>query len=115
MLYEAVFLFILFGVCCFIFLKYNTKQNLSIYLIAYGLFRFFIEYLRGDERGSFIPGISPSQFWSIIMVLAGVALFVYIYYITKKKPSTEAIQSQENTPTPLKEEAEVNESDSTEI
>lgn len=98
MLYESIFLFILFAVCCYLFIKHNTKQNLSIYLIAYGIFRFFLEYLRADERGSFIPGISPSQFWSIIMVIAGIALFVFVYYLTHKKvPTNDTVDNQQTT------------------
>lgn len=95
MLYESIFLFILFGICFFLLYKYNTKQNLSIYLIAYGIFRFLIEYLRADERGNFIPGISPSQFWSIVMVLAGIALFIFVHYLTKKK--TEQLPQNEQS------------------
>lgn len=75
-LYEAIFLFLLFGVVAFLYWKKKSKYNLDIYLIAYGVFRFFIEYLRGDPRGSFIPGMSPSQFWSILMVVIGIVLIV---------------------------------------
>ncbi|MBQ2715039.1 MAG: prolipoprotein diacylglyceryl transferase [Clostridia bacterium] len=75
-LYEAIFLFILFGVLTFLYLKKSGKFNLDIYLIAYGVFRFLIEYLRGDYRGDFVPGLSPSQFWSILMIVAGIVLIL---------------------------------------
>ncbi|MBQ2431188.1 MAG: prolipoprotein diacylglyceryl transferase, partial [Campylobacter sp.] len=56
-----------------------------IYLIAYGVWRFFIEFARGDYRGSFIPGLSPSQFWSIILVILGVAYLLFrLFYWNKK-------------------------------
>jgi phosphatidylglycerol:prolipoprotein diacylglycerol transferase len=83
-LYEAIFLFLLFGVCSFLALKFKFQHNLTVYLIAYGIFRFFLEFLRDDHRGSFIPGITPSQFWSIVMVVAGIGLFFYQRYLVKK-------------------------------
>lgn len=86
MLYEAIFLFLLFGVCAFLYLKKDGKHNLAIYLIAYGVFRFLVEFIRGDHRGDFVTGISPSQFWSILMVVAGLVLLFwdYIFPVLKK-------------------------------
>ena len=86
-LYEAAFLFIMFGVCTFLVVKYDFKHNLSLYLISYGVFRFLIEYLRGDERGELVGFISPSQFLSIFMVLGGVALIFLFRYFYKKDNS----------------------------
>lgn len=83
-LYEAAFLFIMFAVCSYLVLKHNFKDNLSLYLISYGIFRFLIEYLRGDERGKLIGVISPSQFWSVVMVLAGLTMLFVMRYIYRK-------------------------------
>ena len=74
-LYEAAFLFIMFAVCSFLLLKLKFKHNMSLYLVSYGIFRFLIEYLRGDDRGELVSIVSPSQFWSIFMILLGVALY----------------------------------------
>lgn len=87
MLYESAFLFVLFGITFYLVMKKDFKHNLSVYLIAYGIFRFLIEYLRGDDRGSFILGLSPSQFWSIVMVIAGVGVYFLLEYIRKYKPT----------------------------
>ena len=86
-LYEAIFLFIMFAVCSVLVLKINYRHNMAIYLITYGVFRFLIEFLRGDSRGAFLGVISPSQFWSILMVVAGVVCIVGIEYIHRKKSS----------------------------
>ena len=83
-LYEAAFLFLMFGVCFYLLMKKDFRHNLSVYLVSYGIFRFLIEYVRADHRGEFIGGISPSQFWAIIMVVAGVALFLALWYMEKK-------------------------------
>ena len=85
MLYEAIFLFVLFAVCVVLLLKFDFKHNLSVYLVSYGIFRFFIEYLRDDFRGGFIPGISPSQFWSLLMIVIGIVLFVFLELSIRKK------------------------------
>ena len=74
-LFEAIFLFALSAAMIVLLFVVNFKYNMSLYLISYGIWRFVIEYFRGDYRGSFIPGLSPSQFWSIIMVLLGIAIF----------------------------------------
>ena len=54
-------------------------------MISYGVFRFLIEFLRGDHRGNLIPGISPSQFWAIIIFLGGIAYLVLLLLSKKKK------------------------------
>lgn len=91
-LYEAIFLFLTFGVFSLLLLKHKVKILFSLYLITYGIFRFLIEFLRGDNRGSFIGAISPSQFWSLLFVIAGVILTV-VYYINCVK--TRNIRSKE--------------------
>ncbi len=80
-LYEALFLFFLFGVCTLLyFSKKSYNFTMPVYLIGYGIFRFIIEIFRDDSRGQFIGSISPSQFWSILMVVIGVALIFIIIY-----------------------------------
>lgn len=82
-LYEAAFLFILFAVMLFIYLKKGFKHNLSLYLLSYGIFRFLIEFVRGDDRGAFVGGISPSQFWALVMIVASVAVYFLLDYLFK--------------------------------
>ena len=83
-LYEAIFLFVLSIVMIVLLFKFNFKDNMSLYLVSYGIWRFVIEFFRADERGTFLFGLSPSQFWSIIMVIGGIAFFfVYRYYDQK--------------------------------
>ncbi len=101
-LYEAIFLFIMFGVTLYLVMKKDFKHNLSLYLIAYGIFRFIIEFARGDSRGEFILNLPPSQFWSIIMVIAGIGLILFIEFVVKKrkkKVSEETIIKDEELPT----------------
>lgn len=89
-LYEAAFLFILFGICFWLVMKKDFKHNLSVYLICYGIFRFLIEYLRGDDRGELVGPVSPSQFWSLFMIVGGVAVYFFMRYILKKEGAKKA-------------------------
>lgn len=84
-LYEALFMFALFFVLIVLRAKKNCEYTGSIYLIAYGAFRFIIEFWRDDVRGaSGIPFLSPSQLTAILLVIIGVAyIFVYKYFLKK--------------------------------
>jgi phosphatidylglycerol:prolipoprotein diacylglycerol transferase len=90
-LYEATFLFLMFGITLYLVLKKDFKHNLSLYLISYGIFRFLIEYVRGDDRGELVGFITPSQFWSVFMVLAGVAMIFVMNHILVKAAQNEKI------------------------
>ncbi len=94
MLYESAFLFILFGITFYLLMKKNFRHNMSVYLIAYGIFRFCNEYLRGDHRGELVGNISPSQFWSLAMIVLGVALYFLLEYLRKHRPTPLMLQAQ---------------------
>lgn len=84
-LFEAVFLFLLFAVMLFLVLKLNFSHNLSAYLIGYGVWRFFIEYLRGDDRGSTGTILSPSQLTAVLLIAAGVAIVIFRFVSKRGK------------------------------
>lgn len=90
-LYEAAFLFLLFAVCIYFVTKKDFKYNLSLYLVAYGVFRFLIEFIRDDDRGSFIGTLTPSQFWSVIMVFSGICVFFVAKKINRRMEQNEEI------------------------
>jgi phosphatidylglycerol:prolipoprotein diacylglycerol transferase len=84
-LFEAIFLFLLFFALLCLKVKKHNEYIASIYLIAYGVWRFVIEYFRDDIRGSSgISFLSPSQLIAILMALFGVALAVLYRYKFKK-------------------------------
>lgn len=95
-LLEAIFLFILAFVLFYLAFKKKSTLTFPIYFISYGIFRFMIEFLRGDHRGSFLPGISPSQFWSLVLFVIGIVSLVYL--IIKKKISLDDIDLQREMP-----------------
>lgn len=74
-LIEAGFLFILSSALIVLAFKKKFIYAFPLYMLLYGIFRFIIEFFRGDERGSFIIGLSPSQFWCIVIVVLVVPTF----------------------------------------
>lgn len=84
-LFECIFLAVLAGVMALLYFKFKFNCNFGVYAIAYGVWRFIIEFFRDDDRGGFIPGLTPSQFWAIIMVLLGIGYFFLYKYVLKNK------------------------------
>lgn len=77
-LFEAVFLFILFLVLFILAYKLKYKHTFSIYLFSYGVFRFLIEFIRGDDRGAYFLNLSPSQWISILAIISSIILYILI-------------------------------------
>lgn len=76
-LFEAAGNFLLCIILVILFVR-DTKVSLSgIYLSVYGAMRFSLEFFRGDAaRGSFLS-LSTSQWFSIIVLAAGIWLIVH--------------------------------------
>lgn len=88
-LYEALFLAALTVLLIFRTLK-GKNYNFSIYMIFYGIWRFFIEYLRGDIRGAtLISFLSPSQLTALILIFAGI-----VFWYLEKKHIAKVAQSK---------------------
>ena len=95
-LFEALFLLALSAVLCWLFFVKFGRENkgrfplMPIYAIAYGVWRFFIEFARSDERGeTIISSLSPSQLIAVLMIFAGIAYLCVWYFHKKKNISTE--------------------------
>ena len=98
-LFEMSFLVVLSVVMAVLYFKFKFNYNFSVYLISYGIWRFAIEFLRDDYRGEFIGNVTPSQFWSILMVIGGIGYIFAQYYLFSK-----LMKHPENTVTEAKEE-----------
>ncbi len=88
-LFECIFLALLALIMAILYFRHKFECNMGIYCIGYGVFRFLIEYLRADYRGEFVVGLTPSQFWAIVMMALGIGyFFVYKYFFKKlmKRP-----------------------------
>lgn len=82
-LYEALFLFALFGVLTYLYFN-RCNILMHIYLIAYGVWRIIIEIFRTDARGAIVLGLAPSQWQSIVFIAGGIALLLIYHW--KKIP-----------------------------
>ena len=86
-LIEAIFLFALTGLLVYLVL-HGRRGIFSLYMAAYGVFRFLIEYWRDDDRGaSLIPGLSPSQLTACLMLLGAAIL----YFVERRLTSATSI------------------------
>ena len=95
-LFEALFLFALSFVLCYLFFVKFGRENkgrfplLPIYAIGYGVWRFCIEFARADERGeTIISALSPSQLIAVIMVVAAVGYLCVWHFYKKRKMKIE--------------------------
>ena len=77
-LIEAFFLMILSVVLLTLLEKNKWQFNLFIYGSTYAIFRFIIEFYRGDYRGSYLPFFSPSQ-WQVLFMFIIVSVVFVIY------------------------------------
>ena len=71
----GIVLFLLTLLMLLLVFKFKFKYSFVIYLLSYGIFRFVIEFFRGDERGAFLGIFSPSQVWCIVMILGAIPLY----------------------------------------
>lgn len=77
-LIEAIFLILLGIILIVLAFKIDFKYTSIIYLFSYTIFRFIIEFYRGDDRGG-VPGssLSPSQIVCIV-IFAFTIPFIFL-------------------------------------
>lgn len=76
-LLESFFNFALFFMLWYFLRKKKYEGKLlALYLCAYALIRFTLEFWRGDEFRGFILGMSTSQFISILAFVAGLVMLL---------------------------------------
>ena len=67
---------------------------MPIYMAVYGVWRFFIEYFRGDHRGeTVVKFLTPSQLVAVILVLGAG----FVWYLEKRgiKTTVKEVKSHE--------------------
>ena len=88
-LIEMTFLIILGIILLFLAFKKDFKYTFMIYLGGYGIFRFIIEFYRGDPRGGTFLSLYPSQWFSIVLILFVPLLFIIINKVVDKRSECE--------------------------
>ena len=80
-----IFLLVLAAVMAVLYFKFRFNYNFALYLFAYGVWRFLIEFLRDDYRGEFVgEALSPSQLWSLVMCVAGAGYVFLQRFVFEK-------------------------------
>lgn len=90
-LYESIGNLIIFAGLLYFFRKKQKRygQTTALYLIFYGILRFFVEYFRTDSL--WIGPIKQAQLISVVFLIIGIALFVIQ---SKKAENMKDITSQ---------------------
>lgn len=77
-LYETGFNLALYGVLVWYFFRKKRDGTVfALYLVAYAVGRFLLEFLRGDDREHWL-GLSVAQDISIALFVAGCLLFILL-------------------------------------
>ena len=63
--------------------KHAKGQVFVLYAILYSTARFFLEFLRGDYVDLTL-GLKSAQMTSLIVIIVGICLFIYLGYLEKK-------------------------------
>lgn len=78
-LYEAAGNLILFFLLHRLYNKpHKNGMILLAYIACYSFMRFIIEFFRGDFRGEYLLGLSPSQAIALLAALAAGACWIYL-------------------------------------
>ena len=75
----------------FITFRLIIQYRLPIYLMSYGVFRFFLEYLRGDNRGQISKIFSPSQITSVVFIVSGIVILIFKLKVKLLKKEQQSI------------------------
>lgn len=112
-LVEAAFLLALTAALLVLYYKNTGAKKcplLPIYCIVYGVWRFFIEYARGDYRGeTFVSFLTPSQLIAVLLIVIGTAHLI-LWYATKRKRGA-AVQQPQTTEQPMQTKEEIQENE----
>ena len=71
----------------------KTGQVGAAYMVLYSIGRFCVEFLRGDEVRGRVGSLSTSQFISIFILAAGVALWIYRSKSTQLRPQATDVRT----------------------
>jgi len=76
-IYESLFNLVLAIALCYLLKKLKPGQTAAAYLICYGLGRFTIEALRGDNHHFILGKFTVSQSIGVFVAAAGILLLTY--------------------------------------
>lgn len=91
-LLEVLFETIMFWIL--LLLERNRNRNLlKSYMLSYGIFRFFIEFFRGDAERGYCMGLSTSQ-WISLLIICG---YFFRGFVKRKKSTKHRKEDNHDT------------------
>jgi len=84
-LFEAIFLVVVFVLCMIALKRDKGNLSLKIYMYGYSIFRFILEFFRGDEERAVVGILSPSQWQSIILFVLALAVTIIPLLVKSKE------------------------------
>ena len=90
-LYSFVGLVMICGVILLLRKRWNPYPGFTmpVYFFLYGVFRFIVEFYRGDHNPVHILGLSDQQLFSVAFAVFGAALFVVLGLRARSKGTPE--------------------------
>lgn len=91
-LYSFAGLLLLFGLMLLLRKYWHPFAGFTMpaYFVLYGLFRFVVEFYRGDHNPVHVLGLSDQQMFSITFAGLGVVLFVVMWMYARPKGDPDA-------------------------
>ena len=88
--YEFLINLAIFSILLLLLKKTKTKGYVtSAYLVSYGTIRFILEPLRVSDFNLMIWGLKLSSITSVLAILAGIVIFVFVYTNQKRSKNFE--------------------------
>lgn len=94
-LYSSFGLFMICFTLILIRSRFRQFQAITMpsYLILYGIFRFIVEFFRGDHNPTLLNTLSLQQIFSIAFAAIGIALYFYLKKHPKRQLETKSFPS----------------------
>ena len=96
-LFEALFLLAIM-IYLVLRIKGGKTYCLQLYMAIYGAWRFVIEYMRDDYRGTtLVKALTPSQFIALLMIAGAIGLIFLQRALQKKIDARAAVTASDKT------------------
>ncbi len=96
-LFESTFLFIL----TYILVKFGNVEKrghtTGLYFVSYGVWRFLIEFIRGDDRGTYFAGLWISQWIALAVAIMGLVLLFRAKVDDKQEKMKKAMEDRDDS------------------
>ena len=101
-LFESAFMFLLFALLFYLAVYRSFQHTMVVYMLGYGVFRFLIEFIRGDERGALIGSLTPSQTQSLLLIVGSVGVYYLVEHLVKSYQADTSLSNKLSLQNPIR-------------